>query len=110
MNWSLQHTPVATYQPRACGGFTHRRKCHNASLADALGVSPQHGIFVSDRTNSNLHRCRYVPYPDYHAVESFMSSSMSVKEVTARWECTQGKVPILVIETKPVFELIKAKL
>ncbi|KAK8087217.1 hypothetical protein PG994_002191 [Apiospora phragmitis] len=82
----------------------------SASLADALRVAPRHGIFVDDRTNDRLRRCRYVPYPDLSAMESFVSSSTPIEDVTARWECKHGTVPVLVIEHKPVLKPIKAKL
>lgn len=108
-NWVLQHTPVATYRSRAYG-FSYRRNSHTISLADALGVIPQQGIFLNDRTNSKNHRCRYVPYPDINAIESYIRSSTPVGEVSAHWEHKHEAVPILVIEAKPAFAPIKAKL
>ncbi|KAK8039418.1 hypothetical protein PG993_007829 [Apiospora rasikravindrae] len=71
---------------------------------------PQHGIFMDDRTKSELHTVRYVPYPDLTALESLVSSSTNVEEVTTRWECKHQMVPVLVIEAKPVFEPIRANL
>ncbi|KAK7948027.1 uncharacterized protein PG986_008913 [Apiospora aurea] len=73
-------------------------------------MRPRYGIFVDDRTNGELRRVRYVPYPDLSSLESLVSSSTTVEQVTTRWECKHHTVPILVIEAKPVFEPIKAKL